>query len=140
LEFSKLKLKKIMKSKLNFDKKSFHQGDVQFFQLNKLPKGIKKIEKQFIAASERSGSFHALFGNYDIYEFEDGGFVIDAHEECILNHSLQSELRGLGVSLDKAMITAKKDHRHTVVPAGKYFVGIQIRFDPLENAKKNVTD
>lgn len=129
-----------MKSKLKFKNEGFHQGDVQFFTLSNLPKGIKKIEKRFIAASERSGSFHALFGNYDIYEFEDGGFVIDAHEECILNHSLQSELKGLGVTLDKAMITAKKDHRHTVVPAGKYFVGIQTRFDPLANAKKNVAD
>jgi hypothetical protein len=129
-----------MKSKLKFKNEGFHQGDVQFFTLLDLPKGIKKIEKKFIAASEKSGSFHALFGNYDIYEFEDGGLVIDAHEECILNHSLQSELKGLGVTLDKAMITLKKDHRHTVVPAGKYFVGIQTRFDPLANAKKNVAD
>ena len=101
---------------------------------------MKKVEKQFIAASERSGSFHALFGNYDIYEYPDGGFVIEAHDECILNHSLQSELSGSGVSMDNAVITPKKDHRHTIVPPGKYYAGIQTRFDPLENMKKRVID
>lgn len=129
-----------MKNKLKFTNVSFHQGDVQFFKLNELPKSIKKTKKQFIAASERSGSFHALFGNYDIYEYPEGGFVIDAHEECILNHSLQSELIGLGISMDTATITPKKDHRHTVVPPGTYYVDIQTRFDPLENIKKRVID
>ena len=37
-------------------------------------------------------------------------------------------------------ILPKKDHRHTVVPKGVYFVGIQQRFDPLENLKKRVID
>jgi len=129
-----------MKNKLKFKNLSFHQGDVQFFGIEELPKSIKKVTKQYIAASERSGSFHALFGNYDIYEFEDGGFVIEAHDECILNHSLQSELQGLGITMDKPVVTTKKDHRHTVVPPGKYYVDIQTRFDPLENVKKRVID
>jgi hypothetical protein len=127
-------------SKLNFSNVSFHQGDVQFFGLTELPSDVKKVQKQFIAASERSGSFHALFGNYDIYEYPDGGFLIEAHDECILNHSLQSELSGSGVSMDTAVITPKKDHRHTIVPPGKYYAGIQTRFDPLENMKKRVID
>ena len=42
--------------------------------------------------------------------------------------------------MDTAVITPKKDHRHTIVPPGKYYAGIQTRFDPLENMKKNVTD
>jgi hypothetical protein len=127
-------------SKLKFSNVSFHQGDVQFFQLKELPSDVKKVEKQFIAASERSGSFHALFGNYDIYEFPEGGFIVDVHDECVLNHSLQSELLGTKVSMDTAVITPKKDHRHTTVPPGKYYVDIQTRFDPLENIKKRVID
>jgi hypothetical protein len=129
-----------MKKSLKFENVSFHQGDVQFFKVTEVPNGVKKIEKQFIAASERSGSFHALFGNYDIYEYDKGGFVIEAHEECILNHSLQSELQALGVTMDKATVIPKKDHRHTIVPPGKYYVDIQTRFDPLENIKKKVVD
>lgn len=119
----------------------FHQGDTQFFKLNSLPGNVKKINPSFIAASERSGSFHALFGNYEMYEVEDkSGFVIDAKEECILNHSLKSVLEAAGVSLSNPEVLPKKDHRHTVVPAGIYFVGIQQKFDPLANAKVNVKD
>lgn len=116
-----------------------HQGDSEFFELSELPRGLKKVEKQYIAASERSGSFHALFGDYDMYESE-GGFVLDVKEECILNHSLESVLKGSGVSLSEAKVLPKKDHRHSVIEPGIYFVGIQQRFDPLENMKKRVID
>lgn len=116
-----------------------HQGDTQWFSIKDIPASAKKVEKQFIAASERSGSFHALFGNYDMYEIE-GGFIIDAKEECILNHSLSEVLKKTGVSLNEAKILEKKDHRHSVIPAGKYIVGIQNRFDPMENLKKRVQD
>lgn len=124
---------------MKFNGTAQHQGDSQFFGITSIPKGAKKIEKQFIAASERSGSFHALFGKYDMYEHEDG-FIIDAKEECILNHSLQSVLKGTGVTLDKARVLEKKDHRHSVIAPGIYFVGIQQRFDPLAGLKKRVID
>lgn len=116
-----------------------HQGDVEIFKIDSIPATAKKVEKQFIAASERSGSFHALFGNYDMYEVENG-FIIDVKDECVLNHSLEEELKGSGVSLAEKKVLAKKDHRHTVLPAGKYIVGIQNRFDPMEAIKKRVID
>lgn len=124
---------------MKFNNKNYHQGDTQWFGIDSLPKNLKKVEKQFIAASERSGSFHALFGNYDQYEVENG-FIIDAKEECILNHSLESLLKETGVSLEEAKILPKKDHRHTIIPKGIYFVGIQQRFDPLLGLKRKVRD
>lgn len=124
---------------MKFTGSSSHQGDCQFFGITSVPSSAKKIEKQFVAASERSGSFHALFGNYDMYEVEDG-FVIDAKEECVLNHSLKQVLEGTGVSLNSKTILEKKDHRHTILPKGIYYVGIQQRFDPLEGLKIRVTD
>jgi hypothetical protein len=124
---------------MKFTGKSQHQGDCQFFQIESLPKGLKKVEKQFIAASERSGSFHALFGNYDMYEAEDG-FILDCKEDCILNHSLESLLKGTGVTLNEAKVLPKKDHRHSIVPKGIHFVGIQQRFDPLAGMKEKVKD
>jgi hypothetical protein len=129
-----------MKNNLEFENFCFHQGDVQFFKIKELPDGLKKTKKQFIAESERSGSCHALFGNYDIYEYENGNFVVDVHEECILNHSLKAELLGEGVTMEKPIVLKKKDHRHTIVPKGRYITGIQDRFDPLENIKKRVID
>lgn len=124
---------------MKIQKQFGHQGDTQWFVLGEIPSNAKKVAKQFIAASERSGSFHALFGDYDMYEV-DGGFVIDAKEDCILNHSLQQELDKINSNLDEVKILPKKNHRHSVIKKGKYIVGIQNRFDPLENIKKRVID
>lgn len=124
---------------MKFTGNAIHQGDCEFFEVKELPSGLKKVEKQFIAASERSGSFHALFGDYEMYE-ADGGFVIDAKEDCIVNHSLESLLKGTNVSLSHKRVLEKKDHRHSILPKGIHFVGIQQRFDPLGGIKKRVID
>jgi hypothetical protein len=124
---------------MEFKNKGLHQGDTQWFQINRVPENAKKVEKRFIATSERSDSFHALFGNYEMYEVEDG-FVIDAKEECILNHSLRSTLASAGITMDKPDVLPMKDHRHSVIPKGIHFVGIQQRFDPLKGHKEKVRD
>ena len=113
------------------------QGDTMWFEIKSLPEGLKKVKQQYVANSERSGSFHALFGKYDMYEAE-GGFCIDVQEPCILNHSLQSELNG--ITLDKVRVLPKKDHNANLLPKGIYFVGIQNKFDPLSGVKKRVID
>lgn len=124
---------------MKFNHINLHQGDVQMFGLSELPKGLKRVEKQFIAASERSGSFHALFGKYDMYE-TDGGFVIDVKEDCILNHSLKSVLEAHGTDMGAAKVLPKKDHRYTEVRKGIYFTSIQNRFDPLKARREAVKD
>lgn len=124
---------------MNFTGYDFHQGDVEFFSIDQLPQDVKKIDKSFIAASERSGSFHALFGNYDMYEAE-GGICLDLKEDCILNHSLKADLDAVNNNLNKAQVIPKKDHRHTVVPKGIYYTGIQNKLDPLSGIKKRVID
>jgi len=113
-----------------------HQGDTQWFAIDGIPTNIKKINKRFIAQSEASGSVHALYGDYDMYEHEDG-FLIDCKDECILNHTLQANLTD---TLDAPVVLPKKDHRHGVIPKGTYAVGIQQRFDPMENMKRRVRD
>lgn len=114
-----------------------HQGDVQLFTIDAIPSNAVKMNKQFIAESERSGSLHGLFGNYDQYEVE-GGFVLDVKEECILNHSLKEHLKD--ITMDQVKVLPKKDHRHTIIAPGIYFIGIQQRFDPLAGMKKKVID
>lgn len=126
-----------MKKQLKFTGNNHHQGDTQWFELSELPSGIKKVEKQFVATSERSGSFHALFGNYDMYQLEDG-FVVDIKDTSILNHSLKHFIEG--ISMDEVKILPKKDHRHTELKPGIYYVGIQNRFDPLAGKKVKVKD
>lgn len=125
------------KSKMKFTNNTYRQGDVQIFQLEALPEGIKPVEKQFLAASERSGSMHALFGNYKQYEVE-GGIILDCAEDCIMNHSLTSHLQGL--TMDQVRELPKKDHDAIMLPKGVHFVGIQPRFDPMAGFKVPVKD
>jgi hypothetical protein len=114
-----------------------HQGDVQFYAIDAIPTDAKKIAKQFVAASEKSGHVHALNGNYDMYELEDG-FLLDVKETSIFNHTSKSLLNA--ETWDKATALPEEDHGVSVIEKGKYFVGIQQRFDPIEAARKNVKD
>ena len=115
-----------------------HQGDTQWFEIDAIPANAKAVEKQFIAASERTGSFHALFGDYNQFEVE-GGVVIETKSECVLNHSLKEHLGT--TSMDEAKILPKKDHRHSIIPGGKtFFVGIHRKADPLSASFKKVID
>lgn len=123
--------------KLKNIKQIGHQGDTQWYSIDEIPDNAIKTDKQFIAESERSGSFHALFGNYDMYEVENG-FVLDVKEDCILNHSLKEHLTGK--SMDDLITLPKKDHRASTIIKGKYFVGIQQRFDPMSGYKEKVLD
>lgn len=121
-----------------------HQGDTQWFEIDQVPADAKKIEKQFIAASERTGSVHALCGDYDLYQVEDG-FVVKTNEECVLNHTLienlQRELGGVGVSMSNPKVLPPKDHRHSVLPKGRaFFVGIHRKADPINASYKKVVD
>jgi hypothetical protein len=123
---------------MKFTGQQFHQGDCQFFRVEGLDLGkLKKVEKRFIAASEQSGSYHAMSGNYDFLEMEDGTVVLDVKETCILNHSLAEFIPK---DFDTPMVLPHKDHRHSVVEPGVYTVGIQQRFDPLEGHYQKVKD
>jgi hypothetical protein len=114
-----------------------HQGDTQWYLVDSIPSNAKKIEKQFLAASEKSGNVHALSGNYDLYEVEDG-FVIEAHEDCMLNHTAKELLNENTWS--KPVELAPRDHRSSVIKKGVYYVGIQRRFNPLSKMMERVKD
>lgn len=100
--------------------------DTQWFLIDAIPKEAKKLEKnQFLAASEKSGHAHGLFGKYDMYE-HDGGFVLDVKEDCVLNHCSNT------VTLEEMSEPKEvpyKDHKASHIKAGLYYVGIQTRFD-----------
>lgn len=113
-----------------------HQGDTWWVSVDSIPENAKKVDKTFIAQSEQTGSVHALSGNYEMYE-EDDSFFMNCHEDCILNHTLESLT---SEKMDHPNILPKKDHRHSVIPKGKYRVGIHERFDPMSALKEKVKD
>ena len=114
-----------------------HQGDTQWFSIDKIPEDAKKIENTFIAKSEQSGSVHVLCGDYDMYEYENGN-IMDVKEDCILNHTFESNL--IGHKIKEAKELPLKDHRHSLIKKGLYFVGIQQRYDPFQKLWKKVID
>jgi hypothetical protein len=136
------KNKKIMKNKnLEFTGVNSHQGDVMLFGIKGLPDGVKKIENRFIAASERSGHKHVLFGDYEMYEKDgvDGVFVVVGTDGCTLNHSKIQELTPERMRKNEAITVA--DHKPNFYKAGEVlFIGIQKRKKHFSKVWEKVQD
>ena len=125
---------------MNFtNKTNGHQGDVQFFSIDKIPSNAKKIAKSFLAKSEKSGHAHALCGDYELFELEDKGFVIKVGSDgCTLNHTQMQLLTP--EYWDKNQVMEIADHRPTSFAEGIYYIGIQRRKKPFQKVWEKVTD
>lgn len=130
-----------MKNGLKF-KKDFaaHQGDVQIFGVDNIPLNAKKIEKTFIAKSEKSGHCHAMCGDYNLYKLpNDNGFVIEVGSDgCTLNHTKVENLTS--EYWNKNKITEIADHKPTLLQKGIYFLGIQKRKKHFSKLWEKVKD
>ncbi|MDW8466873.1 MAG: hypothetical protein RML35_12090 [Chloroherpetonaceae bacterium] len=113
-----------------------HQGDVQIFEIDRIPEKAKKVSKRYFARSEKTGHVHALCGNYDLFEDEDGLYVKVYGEGAALNHVMEKGFE----MWDKAVILNYADHKPVFLPAGTYKVGIQKRFNPFAAVWEKVTD
>lgn len=130
-----------MKTKLNFTGDNSHHGDVQLFGIKELPFGCKKIDKKFIAASERSGHAHVLCGDYEMFEKEgiDGMFVVVGTDGCTLNHTAMQTLTPEVMS--KNEITRIADHKPNFYKAGQIlYIGIQKRKKHFSKIWEKVRD
>lgn len=120
------------------DQFNAHQGDVQIFSIKSVPHNSKKIEKTFIAKSEKSGHAHALCGDYDIYTV-DGGHVIEVGTDgATLNHTGYQNLTK--EYWDKNQIMPVADHKPTILGKGTYFIGIQKRKKHFSSVWEKVID
>jgi len=116
-----------------------HQGDVQIFSMSAVPSGAKKIEKTFIAKSEKSGHAHALCGDYELYELKDGGHaIVVGSNGCTLNHTGYQNLTPEYWDKNKVMPVA--DHKPTKLSPGTYYVGIQKRKKHFSKVFEKVRD
>jgi hypothetical protein len=126
--------------KLNFTNQfNAHQGDVQFHSISNLPAGTKKIEKTFFAKSEKSGHAHALCGDYDLFETENGSrFIVVGTDGATLNHTGYKNL--IPEYWDRNEVLPVADHKPTILPAGIYHVGIQRRVNPFKSVWEKIKD
>jgi len=130
-----------MKNQLSFNGAfAAHQGDVQILSLSQLPEGLKQVAKTFIAKSEKSGHAHALCGDYELFELEEGkGHVIKVGSDgCTLNHTGYQNLTTEYWDVNKVMPIA--DHKPTILNPGVYFVGIQKRKKHFSKIWEKVRD
>lgn len=115
-----------------------HQGDTQWYGIDEIPKNAKPIQQRYVAKSEQTGSVHALFGDYDMYEL-DNALVIDCKSDCILNHTLEKHIAN-AQELTKPQVLPKKDHRHSVIPKGIYMTASQREYDSIHQSIESAKD
>lgn len=116
-----------------------HQGDCQLHSIAKLPSGVKKMPKTFFAMSEKSGHSHALCGDYDLMEAENGArFIVVGAKGATLNHTAMKNLTPEYWDTNKVLPIA--DHQPTILKQGIYHVGIQRRINPFSSVWEKVTD
>jgi len=130
-----------MKNNKLFTGENSHHGDVQLFSIKELPKGCNKIEKKFIAASERTGHVHVLCGDYEMFEQQgvDGFFIKVGTDGCTLNHSKYQELTPEIMSTNIA--TKIADHKPNFYKSGSImYVGIQKRKKHFSKVWEKVKD
>lgn len=123
---------------MKFTNKNFHQGDVQVFGISEIPKEAKPLPKQFIAKSEKSGHCHALCGDYEMFEVENGHVVAVGSDGATMNHTRHENLTQEYWDKNEALQVA--DHKPTSIPKGIYFVGIQRKADPFAGVFNRVID
>lgn len=117
------------------------QGDVQLFEINSLPEGLKKVENRFIAASERTGHVHAIFGEYEMFEKEGeaGVYIVVGKGGVTLNHAKKDGITD--EILRKNIQTKQADHGANFYKEGtKLFIGIQKRKKHFSKVWENVKD
>lgn len=115
-----------------------HQGDVQIYSINEMPKNVNKIDKTFFASSERSGHAHALTGDYELFELDNEHIINVGKDGAILNHTQMKNLTK--EYWDKNKVTPIADHKPTFLKEGIYYVGIQRKADPFMKTWERVID
>lgn len=125
---------------MNFTENNKHQGDCQFFGIESIPTTAKKIKKNFIAKSERSGHAHAMCGDYEMFEDKDvdGFFIKVGTDGATLNHTGAQNLTP--EYWDKNKVLPIADHKPTIFKQGIYYVGIQKRKKHFSKVWEKVVD
>lgn len=111
-----------------------HGGDAQFYAIDKLPEGAKKItdlKEKIIARGEVSGHAHIITGDVEMFELNGQVFAVVGKDGAYHQH------------YKEAMITEKTfeakgnisncDHtKDCPIAPGIYAIGLDRQYDPHE--------
>src|SRR6476659_3462975 len=93
-----------------------HQGDVQFRQINFLPKNAKQIENKPIAYGEHSGHQHVLTGEVQMFEVDGKLIAAVGSDGARLQHIHESKMTEKAWTETKEI--EKADHNSHLLPEG----------------------
>jgi hypothetical protein len=109
-----------------------HQGDVQFFSIDKIPTNAVKIKNKPIAYGEHSGHQHILTGDVEMFEVDGRIIVAVGGDGARLQHIHESNMRdNLWTSTAEIQVA---DHKSHLLPAGNYEFFIQNSYNPYTKA------
>jgi hypothetical protein len=119
-----------------------HGGDAQFYSIDNLPKGAKKIEKiedKIIARGETSGHCHILTGDAQLFELNGQTFAVVGKDGAYHQHYKEANVKEETFKVNKNISDC--DHtKECRLEAGTYAIGIDRQYDPHEGAWVNNQD
>jgi len=116
-----------------------HGGDVQFYSIDRLPQGAKKIKNQPVAFGEKSGHVHVLTGSVELFEYEGKRFAVIGSDGAFHQHMKDSTLTEKTYKVNQHLSNA--DHtKECPIKPGVYLIGIHQRYNPYEKVFEKVID
>lgn len=115
-----------------------HQGDVQFRQIDVLPKGAKKIDQKPLALGEHSGHMHVLTGDVELFEHEGTIYASVGTDGARLQHVHESNFKLKDYGSTREL--KKADHHSHLLPRGVYEFWIQNTYNPYTKLMEKVED
>lgn len=111
-----------------------HGGDAQFYLIDKLPYGAKKllkIEEKIIARGETSGHAHIITGDVELFERDGQMFAVVGKDGAYHQHYKEDMITEKTFTINENISNC--DHtRDCPIAPGIYAIGLDRQYDPHE--------
>ena len=117
-----------------------HNGDVQFFSIDQLPSGVKKVMNQPLALGEQHDHAHVVTGDCELFQDDEQNFYVKTGAgKSFAQHTFQSLLRNDTYSRQEPIEVA--DHLPVeLLPDTVYKIGIHQKYDPFLKVWEKTVD
>jgi hypothetical protein len=109
-----------------------HGGDAQFYLIESLPKGAKKIvgiAEKIIARGETSGHAHIVTGDVEMFELNGQMFAVVGKDGAYHQHYKESMITEKTFATNKNISNC--DHvKDCPIAPGIYAIGLDRQYDP----------
>jgi ATP-dependent protease HslVU (ClpYQ) peptidase subunit len=121
------------------NKHNGHNGDVQFFSIDKLPDNIKKVENCPVALGESHNHAHIVTGDCELYQDEESFYVKTGKGKSFAQHTFESLLTKETYTKEETVEVA--DHLpKELLPNTIYKIGIHKKYNPYQKIWDRVKD